>query len=84
MSGMLDSTLAFFLRGMKLRSRELKSGEALKAAAELSHFFAVELNYKGTPVRLIVASSAAPDGLELNPRSETRELSAPLASVVDR
>lgn len=81
---MMDSMLGYFLRGLKLRSRELKADEALKAAAELSHFFAVELHYKGTPVRLIVASSAAPDGLELNPRSETRELSAPLASVGER
>ena len=82
MSGMLDSTLAFFLRGMKLRSKELKSDEALKAAAELQHFFAVELNYKGTPIRLIVASSAVPDGFELNSRNETRDLSASLPKTV--
>lgn len=75
--GMLDSTLSFFLRGLRLRSRELKPDEALKAAAELPHFFAVELLYKGVPIRLIVASSAAPDGFELKPRAETPAVTAP-------
>lgn len=81
---MLDSTLAFFVRGLKLRSRELKLAEALEAAADLSHFFAVEINYKGTPIRLIVASSAAPDGFALNPRSETRGELGSAPSVVEQ
>jgi len=77
MSGMMDATLAFFTKGLKLRSCELKQDVALVEAAKLGHFFAVELNYKGTPIRLIVAASSVPDGLALVSRDPTRELSAP-------
>lgn len=78
---MLDSSLSFFLKSFKLRSRELKRDEAITAAGDLSRFFAVELHYKGKPIRLIIAASAVPD--ELNPGSETRELAAS-PSVVER
>jgi hypothetical protein len=80
---MLDSTLDFFLRSFRLRNKELKREEALAAAADLTRFFAVELQYKGSPIRLIVAASAVPEDFQLNPRNETRELPAS-PSVVER
>ncbi len=81
---MLDSTLDFFLRSFRLRSRELKRDEAMAAAADLTRFFAVELHYKGSPIRLIVAASAVPEDFQLNPRSETRELAASPSVVEQR
>lgn len=78
---MLDSSLSFFLKSFRLRSRELTLNEATAAAGGLSRFFAVELHYKGKPIRLIIAASDVPD--ELNPRTETRELAAS-PSVVER
>lgn len=74
---MLDSTLAYFLKGLKIRSKDLTADEALKAAAELKQFFAVELHYKGNPIRLIVAASSIPEGLQLTAGNKTRE---PVAS----
>ncbi len=59
----MDSTLALFLRSFNIRSKELSQTDALKYAADLPRFFAIELNYKGTPVRMIVAASTVPDGM---------------------
>lgn len=73
---MIDSTLGFFLRSFRIRTRELKRDVALTAAGDLAKFFAVELQYKGNPVRLIVAASTLPEDFPLNSRTETRELAA--------
>ena len=54
---MLDATFDFLLKSFKVRSTELAAADALKHAAELRRYFAVELTYKGELVRLIVAAS---------------------------
>ena len=60
---MLDQTFDLLLRSLKVRHKALSREKALQAAAEFSHWFAVELIYKGQPVRLILATSQALDEL---------------------
>jgi len=61
---LLDSTLAYFFRSFKLRHKELPADQAIKAAVEMKVFFAVELYFKGSPIRLIVAASQIPPDLQ--------------------
>lgn len=60
----LDNTLDFFVRSFKVKSKELSREDAMRLGGELGRFFAVELVYRGAPVRLIVCASAVPVMLE--------------------
>ena len=60
---MLDQTFDLLLRSLKVRHKTISREKALQAAGEFSHWFAVELIYKGQPVRLILATSQVLDEL---------------------
>lgn len=60
----LDSMYEFLMKAFKVQSKELTAEDAMREAGKLPRFFAVQLNYKGTPVRLIVAASTVPRDLQ--------------------
>lgn len=59
MSG-TDTMLEFLMKSLKVQSKEIALAVATQEASKLSRFFALQLDYKGTPVRLIVAASDVP------------------------
>lgn len=71
----LDSTLQFFIHTLNLRSKILDRDSALKHAADLKEFVAIEITYKGQPIRMIAALSSMPTGFLKS--ADTKQLTAP-------
>jgi hypothetical protein len=82
---MMEPMLSYLVKSFKLRSRELTVDEAVKAAAGMQQFHAVELHYKGNPVRLIVASSTPMPEKLFDSLNEKRAIAgSPSDSVVEK
>src|SRR5580658_5053368 len=78
---MLDQTFDYFVRAFRLKTKELEKVEALTLGADLTRFFAVEMNYRGQAVHMIVCAAGVPPGLiapqpaalaEKNPDAESK------------
>lgn len=60
---MLDSTFDLLMKAFRMKTKELERAEALKIGANLGRFFAVEMTYKGSSIRLIVCAHGIPSDL---------------------
>jgi hypothetical protein len=60
---MMDQTFDYFVKAFRLKTKELTRVEALSLGADLQRFFAVEMSYKGRPVRMIVCATGVPGDL---------------------
>jgi hypothetical protein len=58
--GISDGLFDSLMKALKIRSLEISREKALAYAGDLKKFYAVELTYKNTPVRLIVAANSVP------------------------
>ena len=76
----MEPMLAYFMKSFKLRTKQITIEEAVKAAAGMAEFHAVELHYKGQPIRLIVASTASFESLN----QKRPELESPSVPVVGK
>jgi hypothetical protein len=59
----MDTMLESFLKSLSVRHKEITRADAVAHVGELTRFFVLDLTYKNTPVRLILAASTVPRGL---------------------